>query len=498
MSASAYTQFAKMAKETAHVQSILSLLGWDQEVMMPTEGGYGRSIQSTFMAHLIHGRLTGAPYRRRLARCIDLSTGALLGDYAPIESANLHEAYRQWSVDARTPATWVKRLAKIHSEAPPVWAKAREQHSFALFKPWLEKVVALNQERAQFLGFNEHPYDALLDHFEPGLTLSQLQPIYRELQDALVPLRNDALAKPPLSAPEGLSCSPEQQLAICRKLLISLGLTTARARIDTSSHPFCSGIAPHDIRLTTRVHSPEPWSAISATMHEAGHGLYDGGLPVEGFGLAQGTYCSLGVHESQSRLWECRIGHSYPFLEWMAQQLHEQGVGKIDLPHLVRWLNRVHRTPIRIEADEVSYSLHIILRTVIEADLVSGRLAVADVPEAWNALSRELLGIEPEHDGVGCLQDIHWALGEMGYFPSYALGNIYGAQLFAAYTRSHPGFESDIRKGHFAPLQAWLQKHVWQFGRTVTPTELIRQATGENPSPRAFIEAVRARMATLA
>lgn len=493
-----YNRWFKLSQEAGDLAGILALVDWDQETMMPKNGLETRARQRCWLAQQHHKAITGPKMTRTLGRCIDLESGRLRVEVSERQRLNLEEARREQLRQQKVPARWVKALSSLTPFALEAWARARQERDFSLFAPWLEKIVELNKQRAEYLGYKEHPYDALLDLFEPSLTLASLRALFDEMQPALVSLRERALKIAMPEAPAAWSGSDAEQLSLCRHIVEQLGLRSDRARLDLSHHPFCTSLAPGDERMTTRLTAPAPWSAIMSTLHETGHGLYDQGLSAEEWGLPGGSYCSLGIHESQSRLWECRVGHSYPFLEWLCAQVQGRNSNiSIEPFGLYRWLNRVRKDLIRVESDEVSYTLHIILRTRIEAELVSGELLVKDVPGRWNDLCHELLGVRPAHDAEGCLQDVHWAHGEMGYFPSYALGNIYGAQLFETFLKRHPGWEADCRAGRFDTLTSWLDCHVWKFGRLLTPTTLIEKATGRPPHPGPFLRALEQRLDTL-
>jgi carboxypeptidase Taq len=497
-----YEHFQQLCRDAADIQGLIALADWDQETMMPSAALEGRARQRSWLAQTHHEMSTGPVMENALSACIDLSTDRLLTELEGRQVQNVRVAAHEFQRQKKVPGSWVKQLAATTPFALDAWARAKQENDFQVFAPWLERIVELNRERSRYLSkggpIPAHPYDPLLDLFEPGCTLASLHRLYGELQPALVEMRETALRAPPPPMPDLWKVSADQEMQFCRHLIQKLGLTKDHARLDLSHHPFCTSCGPGDVRLTTRLVEPRLWSAIMSTMHEAGHGLYDHGLNPAEWGLPGGSYCSLGIHESQSRLWECRVGHSYPFLEWLVSEAHSMWPNlKVDLPGLYRWLNRVRRDPIRVESDEVSYTLHIILRTHIEAELVAGELRVKDVPARWNALSHDLLGLHPAQDAEGCLQDIHWAHGEMGYFPSYCLGNVYSAQLFEAYRSAHPGWESECRSGQFESLRKWLHTHIWSFGKLLKPAELIERATGYPPLARPYLEALRSRLQTL-
>lgn len=491
---SSYKALCLALREHAAWDGIHQLLDWDSETMIPPAGESLRGWQYSLIGNHIHQKKLSAPFRRKLAQCIDLASGTFLLDLSDREQANVREAWREWKHAAALPKSWTRRFMEVRHHSLSAWDEAKRTRTFATFRPWLERLVVLNQEKAKALGFSSDPYDALLDLHEPGMTWKILKPLFDQLSAVLVPLRQKALEAPPLPFMK-TGLLEEQQLVFCRSLVEVIGCPPSSSRIDLSRHPFCLQTSPYDVRMTTRLSARGEWSPLYAALHEGGHALYDLGLSPEEWGLAGGTYGSMGLHESQSRLWECRVGLSLPFLQWLAPRLHAVTAQHIDPEALYKSLNRVEKGFIRIEADEVSYNLHILLRTQLEQALISGSLAVKDLPSAWADLSRELFGEAPPHDAEGCLQDIHWAFGEFGYFPTYTLGNLYASQLWHAFLKSEPQALDQIRFGDFEPLRLWLSKHVWSWGRTIPSKDLILKATGKEPSPVFLLEDLQKKVA---
>jgi len=389
----------------------------------------------------------------------------------------------------------VEDVARTTSLARETWAQARRDSNFAAFAPWLEKILALVREQAECWGYTTCAYDALLDGYEPGARAAEMTPVFADLQKQLTPLlprlQKITGAVDPVRLDGDYPVALQQ--ALNRQVAEAMGFDFEAGRIDTTVHPFCTEMGPKDCRLTTRYNVRDFTSSLSGTMHEAGHGLYTQGLDAAWFGTPMGTYVSLGIHESQSRLWENQVGRSRAF--WAQWYPRATGFfpGLAALPPDELWLlvNRVQPSHIRVDADEATYNLHIILRFEIEQKLVSGELPVADLPAAWNARFEELFQIPVPDDARGCLQDTHWALGLIGYFPTYTLGTLNAAQLFAAALKQAPNLDSDLREARYGGLLAWLQEKIHRHGRRYSPWELMERATGEPPSATYFMEYLR-------
>jgi carboxypeptidase Taq len=481
--------------EIDDLQHAARLLGWDQQTMMPREGAAARGEAIGTIERLAHERLTNP------------AVGALLDDLAgpagrPAEddrAALVRVVRRDHDRARRVPAELTAEIARAGSEALGVWVEARRRSDFGLFRPALDRNVDLRRRLAACFDDVEHPYDALVEGYEPGMTTAKLREVLATLRDGLVPLiAAIARAPEPPALPGPFPVGAQRDLAL--EIARSFGFHDGAWRMDLAEHPFCEALAPGDIRVTTRF-SQDALNGLFAAMHEVGHGLYEHGVDPRLARTTAGTGVSLGVHESQSRLWENLVGRSLPFWRrWyprLVEVMGDAALGGLDVDRFHAAVNAVKPGLIRVEADEATYSLHIVLRFELEVRLVEGSLAVADLPEAWNAGMRELLGVEVPDDAHGVLQDIHWAYGEIGYFPTYALGNVVASQLWAAVRRDLPALDEQIEDGDSAPLREWLREHVHRFGRTLTPAELLLRATGSELDPAPFLAYLREKYGAL-
>ncbi len=479
---------------------VSALLSWDQETLLPAEGVADRSEQRALLEGLIHARIISPRTRRHLERLAVREDGSSeVLELPPLDRAFLRELRRRYERRVRLPARLVTELTRATALAQPAWVEARRRSEFGLFAPHLARILGLVRETAHCLtpagiagGGAADPYDALLDEYEPWMKTAELERIFGSFREPLRALVERIQgSRVPVHAPFLTRRFPvDRQQAFSRQVLEQIGYDFRRGRLDESAHPFTVTVGASDVRLTTR-YTPDLFSsALFGSIHEAGHGLYELGLAGElrGSLLADGT--SLGMHESQSRLWENIIGRSLPFWTFFYPRLRAlfpRALDDVDLGEFYRGVNRVEPSLIRVEADEVTYNLHILLRFRLERELLAGRLAVDELPAAWREESRRLLGVEPPDDASGVLQDIHWSMGSFGYFPTYALGNLYAAQLAAAMERDLPGVRREWERGVFAPVLEWLRRNVHAAGRSVSAQELCRRATGEGLDPKHFL-----------
>lgn len=459
------------------LSSVNSLLGWDQETHMPSGGIEARAAQKEYLAGLCHKELISENFAKALGELIDLETGEILiNSLSDAEKAAAKRWRRDVAQAKKLPHAFVEQWSKVTSEATHIWQKAREEDSFDIFAPKLTEVFELAKERADYLGYSEHIYDALLDEYEPEATVNMLDPLFADLKPFLVDLTKQVSGEVP-ELPEG-PYAPELQKTFCKALLHDMGLTPHNTSLSISAHPFCLSLHPSDVRLTTHIDSNSPIPCISAVMHEGGHGLYEAGLPPETFGTPLSEFISLGIHESQSRFWEVLIGQSRPFWEFYFPKLQKLFPKLSSLDDFYSHLNRVGPTFIRVHSDEVTYTLHVILRYELEKELLSGKLAIKDLPEAWNAKMQESLGITPPNFAKGCLQDIHWSHGFIGYFPTYALGNLYSAQFFHTFKETYPDYDMRIMQGDLQFIREFLLKNIHCHGRRYSAQELVQRVTG--------------------
>jgi len=469
------TQFYQRARKIFDLSQVRQTLGWDQNVMMPPRGVAQRAQQLSALAAVIHAESTDPAFGELIA---ELELGGTLDERA---RADVREARKAYDRAVKVPARLVEARAEACSLAQAAWESAMPRNDFQAFRPHLERVVALTREWADALGGTAR-YDALLEDYEPGMTEAQLRVIFTDLKASLLPILDAVRGASRRPDPSVLARHfPEQgQRAFCLGLVQDMGFDLEAGRFDVSTHP-CTDGTMRDVRLTTRYHEDFLPSSIFSTIHEAGHGLYEQGLDPERFRDPAGQACSTGIHESQSRLWENFIGRSRPFWTRYYPALCRAFPGTLDdvpMEAFYGAVNAVAPSLIRIEADEATYNLHIILRFELEADLIAGRIETRDLPGLWRARMLESLGLEPSDDRTGVLQDIHWSVGLIGYFPTYALGNLYGAQFMEQLRRDLPDLDDAVARGELRVVKEWLNRNIHIHGRRWSAPELCARVTG--------------------
>ncbi len=478
----------------ADLDQALALLGWDQHTYMPAGGVEARGRQSATLARLRHEHLVDDALDDLLVRLEDTPTS---GD----DAALLRETRREVDRARRVPADLVTRLALQQARGQAVWAQARAANDFAAFAPDLRAMVALQRERAAALGDGE-PYDVLHDLYELGSTATRVSEVFAplrvELKGLLDAVRGSSLA--PDLAVLGRPVPEAAQEAFAVEVVRAFGFDFERGRLDRTVHPFAQRVGPGDVRITTRYRRDRFATALFGTLHEAGHGMYEQNLPAAEARSPLGSSVSLGVHESQSRLWENLVGRGRPFWSWAFPRLraHAPGVfDDVDVDRFVFAVNAVHPSLIRVEADELTYHLHVMLRFELERGLISGTLDVADLPGAWAEESAALGLPTPPNDREGCLQDVHWSAGLFGYFPTYTLGTLLSVQLWDALGRAVPERDALLAAGEFAPVFDWLVANIHDQGSRYAPGELVRRATGAPLSADAYVRYARAKFGAL-
>lgn len=494
-----YSKLFDYLEKARSIESAIQLCEWDQETYMPEEGIFFRSLTLSNLNEILHKLKTSPQYKKLLGSLIDLSTGELIHtDLSSKEIHNLIILKEDFEKNSKIPAKFVKQFSKLTSEATFAWQKAKEHSDFKAFAPYLKKIVEANQKKAKLLGFSHHPYDALLDLYEPGMTVKILDVLFAELKFFLINLLKEIKGSSKNIADLNKTSSFHHQMHLGRELLHTIGLKKEFSRLDTTVHPFCTTIGPKDIRLTTRILEDDFISNIYSCLHEGGHGLYALGLSKFAPGMPEGQSASLGLDESQSRLYETRLGKSKGFIEAVLPIIADHlKMPELNVETLYGSINKVHPHFIRIESDEVSYCLHVILRYEIEKGLIEGSIKVNDVNKVWNEKMEEYLGILPAHDSQGCLQDIHWAMGSIGYFPTYALGNIYAACIFESFTTQYPSFADDLKKLDLTQMQHFLQKHLYDHGRLLKPLEIITNITQKGLNPEPYMRYLRQKFGQL-
>lgn len=480
-------EFKTKLGEIQDVHAALGLLSWDQEVYMPPKAAFARGKQLATLSALAHRMFTSDDFGHLLARLARGENGAS-GDDAALISETRYDYDRA----TKLPEGFVQRFAEARSAAYESWVGARKESDFKVFLPHIERIVALNKEKAEYMGYDDSPYDALLEEYERGMTTAKLRPLFADLaekQSALVD-RITKAAYQPDTAWMQQQWDTETQWQFTLQVLGDMGYDFEAGRQDKSVHPFTTSFDVQDVRVTTRVSEDDPFEALTGAVHEGGHALYEQGFRESDRRTPLASAPSLGIHESQSRLWENIIGRSRPFWKHYGPKLREcfpDQLKDVADDQIYEAINRVAPSFIRVEADECTYNLHIILRFELEVDLIEDRLKPKDVPDAWNAKVKEYLGLDVPNDALGCLQDIHWSHGSMGYFPTYALGNLYSAQLFEQIHKDIPDLWERVETGDFTSLLDWLRERVHQFGRRKQAVEIVRDATGKEPSAAPFL-----------
>lgn len=494
MTSDAWERLKPKMTELVDLNSALSLIGWDEHVMMPVKGADARARVTATLTSLYHAGLSDP----ELGELVSELEGDSLDE---IKGAVVRVLRREYDRATKVPPELVRALAEVSTRAFAVWQEAKEKADFSLFEPQLREVVNLKKQEADALGWEGERYDAALDLWEPEGKAAQIEALFSELMAGLVPLAAQILDAAG-ERPSLLSVNPpaENQLAFCRWLVERIGFDLEAGRLDETAHPFSIGIAQGDTRQTIWRTPTGLIATILSAMHESGHALYDQNLPEEWRDYPIADAPSLGFHESQSRLWENHVGRSRPFIEFILPQLKERfgnDLGMVTPEEFHRATNHAERTPIRVQADEVTYNLHVGLRFELELALFRDELDVADLPDAWDAGMEKHLGIRPANHAEGVLQDMHWSIAYLGYFPTYTLGTLYSAALFERAQADLPELDADFREGDCSRLLGWLRENVHHQGRKYTATDLARRILGEDLSPRPFLAHIRTRYGEL-
>lgn len=488
----AYLKLCDRSKQISYLASAMALLHWDQRTSIPPKGNAHRSDQLAALAKMHHNLVTESIVGDWL---IEVEASPLTQDSLSVEAVNIREWRRAYDRAVKIPENLAVALAKLSSETQAVWEVARPRNDWPTLKPYLEEIFRLKREQAEVIGYENEPYDALLDSYEPGETAANLGPIFHVLVEALVGFFQSIREKTP-NMNLGLQCLNfpiDRQKAFAEFVAVAMGYDMAAGRLDVSAHPFTIGIGPGDVRITTRYSENSFTESFFGAVHETGHALYHQGLPLEHWGTPFCKPISLGINESQSRMWENIVARSKAFWKYFYPKLQEifPSFYAVPLEAFYAWINKVTPSLIRTEADEVTYNLHVLLRFELEVMLCRGELEVEDLPEAWNATMYKYLGIVPDSYSAGVMQDIHWPSGSIGYFPTYTLGNLYAAQFFRRLDQEIDGAKKYIERGNFAPILDWLRRNIHKQGMRYRPRELLRTVTDEDLNPSYFIQYLR-------
>ncbi|MGL4595885.1 MAG: carboxypeptidase M32 [Bacteroidia bacterium] len=472
-----YESYKNQLRRLADVNFAAAVLSWDQETYMPPKGADHRASQLATLAGLAHAQATDKALGELLEKLnADESLDA-------VQRANVVYSLRGYKKTQKYSAEFVESLSRAISEAFQAWQTAKKENKFAHFAPHLEKIIALRREECEFVGYKEHPYDALLDEYEPGLTTADVEKLFDEVRAELVPFVK-AIAARKQNSQEILqkNYAKDKQWEFGLYLLRIMGYDFEAGRQDISMHPFTINFGPNDVRVTTRVDEHDLADMVTGSVHEGGHALYEQGLPESEYGLPSGEAVSLGIHESQSRLWENNVGRSLEY--WKAvlpelKKLFPEQTANTSAQTFFEAFNVVQPSLIRVNADELTYHFHIMIRFEAEKALIEGSLAVNDIPAFWNKRYNDYLGIDVPTDAEGCLQDVHWSHGSFGYFPTYSLGSFYAAQFYAAAEKAIPDLEQQIERGELLPLRAWLRENIHQYGKQYSARELCERISGQ-------------------
>jgi carboxypeptidase Taq len=494
-----YPLLLRELREIALLKSVSSLLSWDEQTQMPPRGAAHRADEAALLAKLAHERFTSGRTGELLAGAeADLTDAERRGDSDA--AANVRETRRSFDRARKLPTALVEELSRTEVLAQQAWADARKRSDFGAFEPWLTKTLDLKRQQAACIGYaaDGEPYDALLDEYEPGETAAGITRVFESLRGPLVDLIGRIGASPRKTPSHLLNrhfpAAAQERLA--REAAAAAGFDFSAGRLDVSVHPFCLDLGPGDVRITTRYHEDDFADAFFGVLHETGHALYEQGIMSAHFGTPLGEAVSLGIHESQSRMWENFVGRGRAFWKWWlprARQAFPQALGDVGEGDWYTAVNDVRPSLIRTEADETTYNLHVLLRFDLERAMLRGELGAGDVPSAWNEKMRQYLGLAPPDDARGCLQDIHWSGGAVGYFPTYTLGNLYAAQFFERARSDVGDLDGMIGAGNFAPLLAWLRDRIHRHGKRYTARRLVKQVTGAELSADPLLRHLRAK-----
>lgn len=483
-------QLKQKLTELSYLNSANALLQWDQEVHMPDQAVEARSKTSSNLSKLIHEKLLSDEFEQLIEPAKEMLDQAQLEDE---DAAIVREAYREYEREKKLPAEFVEELSETTSKAQKAWKQAKQDQDFEKFQPHLEKIVELKRKEADLVGYEGSPYNALLDIYEPYLTIEKLEPVLAQLKDFLIPFL-ERIQSSETTIDDSLVNQKfpiDAQKEFSTEIIEALGFDLEQGVLGESVHPFTLSLHPTDVRFTSKFDEDNLLMSIGSSIHEAGHALYEQGLPAENFGTPLGEAVSLGIHESQSRIWELMVGQSKEFWQHFYPKLKNKFPDKLDgtdYSDFYPIVNKVEPGLIRVTADEVTYNLHIILRYELERGLIEGDIEVEQLPSLWDKKMEEYLGVEVPNVAEGVLQDVHWSFGNIGYFPTYTLGTLYAAQFFSQAEAEIDDLEGKIAQGKFDQFRSWLRENIHIHGKYYKPNQLAQEVTGEELNPDYFID----------
>ena len=493
------TELKKRLTEIAHLRSVLALLDWDSAVNLPPKANDSRASSMAELSSIVHAKFIAIDHDGLLS---DLKKEYDAKKIRGNDAVIVFETWESVNRMKKLPDSFVREIAQVTSRAQRVWADARQKNDFKIFLPWLTKIVTLKKQEAELLGYKNSPYDALIDTYEPGMTADEAMKILNNLKSFLTPfIQKIQKSKKKINPKKLHGIFPiEKQILFNESLIRKIGFDFEAGLLSKTVHPFATGLHPLDVRITTRYAEHDALYSLGSAIHETGHGLYEQGLLAEHFGTPIAEAISLGIHESQSRLWENLIGKSKEFWKHFYPKLQKEfpkPFKQIPLNEFYMIINNVTPSLIRTESDEVTYNLHIILRTEIEKEMIEGTIALKDLPKIWNARMKEYFGIVVPSDSLGVLQDVHWSAGLIGYFPTYAFGNLYSAQFYHAMDNAIPDMKDKIARGEFTEMREWLRKNIHMHGKAHTAESLVKKVTGEALNSKYFTEYLEKKYNTL-
>ncbi len=484
-SAELYADYKTKMQKIADVKYASAVLQWDQETYLPPKGNDFRGQQIATLNEIAHQQFTDEKLGGLL---LDLNAKENL---SAIEKRNIQLSLEDYTRNKKLSSDFVRKMSEAVNKSYHAWAQARTENSFAVFQQPLHHLIQLKKQEADMLGFEQHPYNALMNDYDKGLTVATVDAIFSDLKPRLLVLLDDIKNKTAVdNSFLHQHFNKDGQWEFGMEILKRMGFDFEAGRQDISIHPFTTNFSSMDVRVTTRVDEGDFGNMTWSCIHEGGHALYEQGLPVEQYGLPLSEYCSLSIHESQSRLWENCIGRGFPFWEHNLKLLRTffpEQLNKVTTEQFYKGINRVAPSLIRTEADELTYHFHVMIRYEIEKMLIAGTIVTKDIPAYWNEHYQKYLGVTVPDDKRGCLQDIHWSHGSFGYFATYSLGSMYAAQLYAAIERENPSMERDIAGGNNSVVQQWLKNNIYQHGRYFSSEDLCKKATGETLQSKYFI-----------
>lgn len=488
-----------LTREITVLASCSAILEWDERTYMPPGGSENRANQSALLAGIVHDKFTSP----RIGEIInELIAAGLDPEADSVDAANLREIKRAYDKAIKVPKSLVEELSRTVIKSQRAWQDARQKSDFPSFKPWMEKVVKLKREEAEAIGYEGTPYNAMLDNFEPGASTEHIAEVFAGLRDELVELVGRINSSPNRPDTSIITCDYpiDRQEEFGKEASNAIGFDFDSGRLDLTVHPFCIGIGIGDTRITTRYSKNHFPQAFFGILHESGHGIYEQGLPSEHYGTPCGETVSLGIHESQSRMWENMVGRSRPFWKHFfpkAKKTFPIALKGVKLDQFYFAINDVRPSFIRVEADEATYNMHILLRFEIESAFFNGELEIGDLPGAWNEKFEKYFGIRPENDAQGCLQDVHWSSGMVGYFPTYTLGNLFAAQFFAKAKEDLGELDAQFAAGDFKPLLGWLRENIHGHGLRYRADDLVQRVTGKPLSHKPLMDYLFAKFGEL-